>query len=207
MRGYRVSPKKLWAVVGSPKLQRAISKAGKAADLIEDPRLPAPFATLLDEVHANRLAKPHALGYRILLEPAADTAAKRIKLDVNRLSKGYPYLRTYAVRNEVAKVLRKLGAPFTAKSWDQPTCPWPWLRGAPKVRWPSASFYSPADVTYRARELENAGARDKALDERLVPIVGEPNAAAEMGDVIRSLHGIFRGAQGAAALILLDGEQ
>ncbi|HTL37008.1 MAG TPA: hypothetical protein VL326_27920 [Kofleriaceae bacterium] len=180
MRGYRVNKAKLWNLKPSPKLKTERS-----------------LATLVDEVLTRKLDKAHARGYRSLLAHVADATQKRIGT-----------LTTRAPRKTVAKVLAKLGAKFTAKSWDKPTCPWPWLGGAPKVLWPSASLMSPAEVVYRERELREAGAKDKNLDARLVPLVGgDADAAAEMGDVIRTLHGLYKAASPAALVILLDGEQ
>src|SRR5690242_13748044 len=115
MRGYRVQKGRLWNLKPPPNLRAAIKRLGKS------------FEPLLDEVLTGQLKKEHARGYRVLLGAVADATQKRVG-----------ELTTSAARDQVPKVLAKLGAKFTAKSWDKPTCPWPWLAREPKVAWPSA---------------------------------------------------------------------
>lgn len=189
VRGYRVNKAKLWGVVGSRKtsLAKPIVAAAKSAGLARDRRIKVPLEQLVDEILSGELERSHAAAYRILLGPVADVIQKRLAL------KGCTELVSHAPRDRVGRALATLGMTGFAKGWKKAYCPWPWLGREPKVTWPLAALWSPAEVSFNMKEAAGVASFELPGD-----------AHGELAAVARTLGGLAKAAHGQSLIILAD---
>lgn len=156
VRAYRVDLASLSAIVGchDDALRAEVVKTAESLGLDEDSRVRNPdgIAGVVDEVIRGELDRKVPRGYRIALEAIADTTAQRLAFRAGD-SGSLDLLTTYALREELGAVLVKLGAETLGRGWDTSALSWPWKDDGPKVDWPSASYWSFAQLVAATKEL------------------------------------------------------